>query len=94
MPEPNLLAQVQVGQQFDSLATFKLAMIRWEINSGQEIKINKTNKKRMDVYKHAKCLFHASAWWKPNPEKVCFPSAPFCRREILSAINLISNLAM
>jgi hypothetical protein len=46
MSEPDHSVQVQVSQQFDSLATFKLAMIRWAINSGQEIKISKTDKKR------------------------------------------------
>jgi hypothetical protein len=71
MSESNLPVQVQDGQQFDSLATFKLAMIRWAVNSGQEIKISKTDKKRtVYVCKHAKCSFHASAWWRPNLEKV------------------------
>jgi hypothetical protein len=44
MSESNLPVQVQDGQQFDTSATFKLAMVCWVVNSGQEIKISKTNK--------------------------------------------------
>jgi hypothetical protein len=84
MSESDLSVQVQVGKQFDSLATFKLAVIRWAVNGGQEIKISKTDKKRtVYVCKHAKCSIHASAWWKPNLKKVCSPSAPFYRREMI-----------
>jgi hypothetical protein len=46
MSESDLPGQVQVGKHFDSLATFKLAMICWAVNSGQEIKTSKVDKKR------------------------------------------------
>jgi hypothetical protein len=46
MSESDHSVQVQVGQQFNSLATVKLAMTRWTVNNGQEIKISKTEKKR------------------------------------------------
>jgi hypothetical protein len=62
--------QVQDGQQFDYLATFKLDMTRYAVNSGEVIKISKANKKRtVYVHTHAKCSLHASAWWKPDLEK-------------------------
>jgi hypothetical protein len=64
MSESNLPVQVQVqdGQQFDSLATFKLDMIHCSVNSGEVIKISKIDKKRtVYVRKHTKRSLHASA---------------------------------
>jgi hypothetical protein len=49
MSEPNLPVQVQDGQQFDSLATFKWDMIRCAVNSGEMIKTSKIDKKSVGV---------------------------------------------
>jgi hypothetical protein len=49
MSESDLSVQVQVGKQFDSLATFKLAVTRWAVNGGHEIKISKTDKTKREL---------------------------------------------
>jgi hypothetical protein len=45
MSEINLPVHVQVGRQFNSLAAFKLDMIRSAVNTGEVIEISKIDKK-------------------------------------------------
>jgi hypothetical protein len=96
MSEPDHSVQAQVSQKFDSFATFKLAMIRWAIYSGQEIKISKTDKKRtvyvcniVRVHLLASVSFiHKRVWadLKNFPEPGIFDKNPFfiCVRRALA----------